>query len=835
MKSIHLLILACSMLHFSVHAQMESITLDQQWQFRRFGDTQWMKAKVPGCVHTDLLTNNAIPDPFIDTNEAAVQWVENEDWEYRTTFHLHKNQLNSDFIDLNFGGLDTYADVYLNDSLILSSTNMFRAYKVPVKTLLKSGDNLLFIHFYSPVKRANEVGEQFTVPLPSDERVYIRKAQYQFGWDWGPRLVTSGIWQPITLVFNDKLKIKFVDFYTEQNPDYQFPVHIDLAYEALGRMHYEVEVKELTTGKTCYSWSYRDQLPTVEQINFNFHAPEVWMPYALGSQNIYAFELKITHNKRIYYQQVFKTGFSNIQLHQEADASGKSFYFTANGKKVFINGANFIPAHSFPTEASDERYRDILIEAKRMHINMIRVWGGGIYEQDIFYDLCDSLGIMVWQDFMFACAMYPNDVTEYPEFQQQITRLKNHPCLALWCGNNEIDEGWNNWGWQKQLKYNDDDSAYVASLNEKLFRLVIPEYLHSNAGAYQSYHPSSPTYGWGRKESLTSGDAHYWGVWWGKQPFDIYNKKVPRFMSEYGFQGIPSYHSWEKCINSDNLYLGSPAFKVHQKHPVGYETIDEYMKRDYGTPSDLQSYIYISQLLQADGMRVAIEAHRRNMPYCMGTMFWQLNDCWPVTSWSVQDFYGNRKAAWYTVESCYRDVIISVLQEGDELQTWLVNNDTTDRKLQLTYSLLTTSGVTIRNQTLPVTLKANTSMLYSTLGVEWFLNGNAKENCILWLSLSEEDKVIAERMHTFVRPGAVSYKKADIAISIDGDVITLTSPVFARQVYLYSDDTELRLSNNFVDLLPNTPKQISLQDISEGTIPDVSKLKVLCLNNLKLN
>ncbi|MFN3940327.1 MAG: glycoside hydrolase family 2 protein, partial [Chitinophagales bacterium] len=306
-----------------------------------------------------------------------------------------------------------------------------------------------------------------------------------------------------------------------------------------------------------------------------------------------------------------------------------------------------------------------MLEVKNANMNMLRIWGGGIYEKDVFYNLCDSLGILVWQDFMFACAMYPGDSAFLSNVKKEITyqvkRLRNHPSIALWCGNNEIDEAWHNWGWQSQYHYNTTEQKEIWSWYENVFHHLIPEVL-SQTDTSRNYWPSSPSIGWGHKESLTSGDVHYWGVWWGNQSFEYYNQKVGRFMSEYGFQGMPSYRSFKNFTPLPELRYNSPTLKTHQKHPVGYETIFTYMQREYPVSDNLASSIYLSQLLQARGISIAMEAHRRNRPYCMGSLYWQMNDCWPVTSWSAIDYYGNRKALYYASKKTFAPLALSIVK-----------------------------------------------------------------------------------------------------------------------------------------------------------------------------
>ncbi len=418
---------------------------------------------------------------------------------------------------------------------------------------------------------------------------------------------------------------------------------------------------------------------------------------------------------------------------------------------------------------------------------MIRVWGGGIYEPDYFYELCDSLGILVWQDYMFACAMYPfhENINSYVnEIRYQTRRINKNGSVALWCGNNENFEGWNNWGWQKQYAYSESDSQKLWMENFELFTGTIPnETKYENV---KNYHPSSPTHGWGRKESLTEGDCHYWGVWWGKEPFEMYNNKIPRFMSEYGFQGMPVFNSFKQFIPENELNINSASVKNHQKHPVGYETIAEYMSRDYIIPEKFEDYIYVSQLLQAKGMQIAIEAHRRNKPYCMGTLFWQLNDCWPVTSWSSIDYYGNRKASYYTVKQKYEPLMISVINENDSIKTYIVNDLDEQINATLEFLILKTDGEVLEKRKLPIILKPLSSILYSVVPKVSLLNNEDPENCILHISLQQNEHLLAENYFNFVSPKSLVLEFPEFEISFDE--ITQKITISSNVCLLYTSD-----------------------------------------------
>ena len=544
--------------------------LNHHWQFRQQHSAKWYAAKIPGEVHTDLLRNRLIEDPFYRDNEKKLQWIEKENWEYQTTFSVSNQLLNRKYIDLVFDGLDTYADVYLNGALICKADNMFRRWTIPVKAHLIKKHNTLFVKFYAAQNKVDSLAKaNFPFVIPDNARTYSRKAQFQFGWDWGAKFTGVGIWKKVKIEAYDKKLIE------------------------------------------------KPFLPPV-----------------------------------------------NVELVQENDEKGKSFYFKIDSKPVYMKGANYIPSDAFVTRLTKNDYRKILTMAKEANMNMLRVWGGGIYESDDFYDLCDSLGIYVWQDFMFAGAMVPGDEAFFnnvkEEVKYQVKRLRHHKSIVLWCGNNEVDEAWNRWGWQKQFKISPADSLKLWNDYTRLFRDSIPKWLNEVDGS-RPYISSSPKLGWGVKESITEGDSHYWGVWWGGENFEVFEHKTGRFVSEYGMQSMPNYTSVLQFTAPEDRFLFSDVLKSHQKASNGYQKLDGYLKT-YMIDSakinklSVEDYVYLTQCVQYYGFKNMILIHRSKAPYNMGTLLWQLNDCWPVASWSITDYdYRNPKAAWYAVKEAYRD------------------------------------------------------------------------------------------------------------------------------------------------------------------------------------
>lgn len=794
----------------------------EKWLFKKESDAEWFSAKVPGTVHTDLLHNNLIPDPFVGANEKQLQWIENEKWTYKTEFHITKKELQNSTIELNFEGLDTYATIFLNGEKVLSADNMFRTWEINVKNRLKFGKNTIEIQFESASKRGKEEAQKLTYTLPEKERVFVRKAQYNFGWDWAPRFVTAGIWKKVHLKFWNKATIENLRF--EQKELNAENAKIDFFFKIQTEKSGAYQIK---FNEKLYSFKLKKGKNEIA-IPYQISKPILWWCNGLGDPHLYDFEFTLENNGTKVDEKELKIGLRTIELVQENDEKGKSFYFKLNGKPVFMKGANVIPPDSFLPRISDSTYISMVKDAKIANMNLLRVWGGGVYADDAFYNACDANGILVWQDFMFACAMYPGDVHFLENVKQEVienvTRLQNHPSIALWCGNNENDEGWHNWGWQKQFNYSKADSTKIWDNYQKLFHELIPKTLDSLLPKNENrYWPSSPSLGWGRKESLTQGDMHYWGVWWGKEPFEMYNEKVGRFVSEYGFQGMPYVETLQKVLSKEEMNFNSEAFKNHQKHPTGFETIREYMARDYQVPENLEEFVFVSQLLQARGMKIAIEAHRRNRPYCMGTLFWQLNDCWPVTSWSAIDFYGDKKAFYYQTQKSFEPLLVHVYQNNDAIEIYTINDQLTDFIGKLDMKIMDFNGNKLWQDSILITANSNSSIMQKKLE-ESFINQFKRREVVMQVIFTANEKVY-EGLHYFAKPKDLVVKKPTIQINqVDKNTIEVTSDVLALNVYLHDDG--IIFDTNYFDLLPNQKKIVK----SSG---NVTNLKIETLNEVQ--
>ncbi|MES2545821.1 MAG: glycoside hydrolase family 2 protein [Bacteroidota bacterium] len=798
----------------------------EKWTFRKKGNGNWANANIPGTVHTDLLQNNSIPDPFFGDNEKQLQWIENEDWEYVTTFSVSKKELLQQHIELQFDGLDTYAKVYLNNTLILEADNMFRTWKIDLKKYIKEGKNELYVVFESAVKKGKEEAKKLSYTLPGEEKVFTRKAQYQYGWDWGPRFVTCGIWKNVKLNFWNAAEISNVKYEQNLLTDSLAVISFITTINCSKAGIYHLKINDKTHSYLLSKGQNKLQL------KYEIKNPKRWWSSGLGEAYLYLFSISLHKNKDILDSEKLNIGLRTIELIQEKDKFGKSFYFKLNGIPVFMKGANYIPPDSFLPRATDEVYKNLVKNAVDSNMNMLRVWGGGVYANDAFYDACDKNGILVWQDFMFACAMYPGDnhfiENVKNEVIDNVDRLQNHPSVALWCGNNENDEGWKNWGWQKQYKYSQSDSTKIWNDYKKLFHEVIPQTLDSLLSKDKNiYWPSSPSIGWGKKESLTEGDSHYWGVWWGMEPFEIYKQKVGRFMSEYGFQGMPNLNTFWKFTNVEDLNLTSAAVKNHQKHATGYQTIQTYMEREYKVPTKFEDYIYVSQLLQAEGMKTAIEAHRRAKPYCMGSLYWQFNDCWPVTSWSSVDYSGTWKALQYQVKRSFENLLVSVNEEDNQYKIYIINDELKSKKGQLQMELFDFCGEKLWNKNLDIEVKENSSQVYFTIDKKEFKDFNPKQIvlCAKFIVPNETEK---RSLFYFVKPKDLELLEPKIEFMVIVDPlkkgerqIGITTDVLSKNIFI-CPDFDVNFSDNYFDLLPNETKIINY-----SRMPSMIELKSL--------
>lgn len=802
------------------------------WTFRQADTGEWLPAKVPGCVHTDLLQNGKIEDPFYRLNEHGLQWIDKVNWEYKTAFIIDQKTFDHDRLALDFKGLDTYADVYLNGEKVLSADNMFREWMVDVKPNLEVGWNDLRILFRSPIaeglKKYDANGFEFPVP-PNDlaeigqvegkkaVSVFTRKAGYHFGWDWGPRLVSSGVWRPVYLTVWDDARIESVQYrqnkVTEQEASFTAIFEIDAAKTGEATISVENDSIELAKGTVKLTEGV-----ALYSIDFRIDNPKLWWSNGLGEPHLYNLKSKLTVGDRSTSKSE-RIGIRTLELVREADGQGTSFYFKLNGVPVFMKGANYIPNDIFPARVTEEMYRKVIQTAKMSNMNMLRVWGGGYYESDRFYDLCDENGILVWQDFMFACAMYPGDESFLNNVKAEaidnIKRLRNHPSIAMWCGNNEILAAWFGWGWAKaQEAKNKENADKMWKSYTDIFHQILPDAVNGyDAGRF--YWSSSPSSGTGIPADLVNGDEHYWGVWWGKEPFRNYATHMARFMSEYGFQSFPELKTVKKYALPEDFDIYSEVMKSHQRSSIGNGTIEYYMLQDYKKPKDFESFLYVNQVLQAEGIKFAIEGHRRASPFCMGSLYWQINDCWPVASWSSTDYYQNWKALQYFAKKGFEPVLVSPYTQQDSLKVDIINDKLTPVNAQLVVKVIDFEGKEIWKEVRDVEVPANSSQTFFGVRTAPFVAKILPTQQMLVAELLENGNVISQNTLYFrpIKNVLLPYPevKYDLAQIEGGYEISISTNKLAKNVYLAIGDFDGFFSDNYFDLLPGQVVKVKLE------------------------
>ncbi|MFD2822243.1 glycoside hydrolase family 2 protein [Lacinutrix iliipiscaria] len=802
------------------HDVPEIITLNDDWQFKNVKSESWMHAEVPGNVYSDLLKNGIIDDPFIKDNETTIQEFSEMDWEYKTNFKVDDRLLKMKHLELNFEGLDTYASVFLNDHLILKSNNAFRNFLVDVTSQLKS-ENELRIVFENTEKYESNEKSKLNYSLPEGNRIFTRKAQFQYGWDWGPKLNTSGIWRPIKLkAWND---FKIEDIYLKQ---------VKLT-DSVADLIAEINSMSALNQELVYSVYINDSLAQSKEFNpindnsaiaFQIKNPKRWWPHNLGDPYLYDIKIVVSDAENILDSISVKKGLRTINLVAEKDSLGESFYFKVNGVPVYAKGANYIPQNSLQNQVTNAHYKTLLDDVVAANMNMLRVWGGGIYENDIFYDLCDEKGILIWQDFMFACAMYPGDDAFLKNVKQEavdnVKRLRNHASIALWCGNNENSEGWHRWGWQANRSEAEKEEIWKNYL--KVFDSILPNTVHQFTDI--DYWQSSPKYGRGNPKYKFEGDAHDWWIWHDAYPFEHLENNVPRFMSEFGFQSLPSYEVIKYINQNDSIDITSEGFQSHQKHARGFQLIQTYMARDFPVPNNAEDYVYVSQLLQAYGISKGIEAQRRKKPYNMGTLYWQLNDCWPSVSWSSIDFFGNWKALHYQAKHSFEDVLISSEVENDIMKVFVVNDDLKPYSDTLQLQIIDFNGKEILNISESIQVDSNSSR------VQYELNLNTlqfnKNEVVIVLKFGD-----SESHFYLVKPKDLQLKQAEIQKKVtqieSGFQIELSSETLQKNVFLFCNEKG-HFSDNYFDLLPNKTKTIQFNTKSKS----LNNLQLKTLNSL---
>lgn len=825
-----------SILNNDVSANTSRKEIHSGWKFKQARLSNWYPATVPGVVHTDLIDNKIIDDPFYRLNERAVQWVDKEDWIYETTFDVEAEQLNKSNVRLYFKGLDTYADVYLNGEKIVEANNMFREWKLSVKDKLKANGNKLRIYFHSPIKMdiPKWDGLPFHYEATNDQSenggifnkkvsVFARKAGYHYGWDWGPRLVTSGIWRPILLEAWDDLRIENVFIYQKNVSSKRADIvhHVEVLADR-NIQDAQICVKDNLTGE-IYGTTTVNLTKGLNKVTVNFSIikPILWWSNGLGEAHLYEFKTEVNLNNKNKDCSITSTGIRSLEVVRKKDKEGKSFYLQLNGVPVFSKGANYIPSDNFLPRVSKAKYEKTILDAVNANMNTLRVWGGGIYEDDYFYELCDKYGILVWQDFMFACSLYPSEGELLENIRQEaidnIRRLRNHPSIALWCGNNECLEAWFGWGWKENyVRQNPEYARIIWKQYEDLFHKLLPEVLaECDPGAF--YTPSSPFSRYDGVSESDKGDSHYWAVWHAKKPISEYNVVRSRFFSEYGFQSFPEFESVKRYAPCpEDWSITSEVMMDHQRGgEFANQLIEDYLLNEYRKPKDFESFLYMNLVLQGDAIKTAIEAHRRDMPHCMGTLFWQHNDCWPVASWSSRDYYGRWKAQHYFAKKAFRDVLVSPSINGDNLDVYIVSDKLKETSATLKLEVYNMDGTVINSVQRSVTIPANKSRVAMSYVLDSFVKSQPKNQLFITATLIDRRGETYVNNYFLMKQKDMLYPKANISYDFrtitDGYELTLKSDHFARAVFISLDGIDNFFEDNYFDLIPGKEKVVKVK------------------------
>jgi beta-mannosidase (EC 3.2.1.25) len=810
--------------------KVETLRLDDGWQFSQTGKNQWYDTEVPGSVQRDLIRHGVLPDPYFGTNENVVQWPEKEDWDFKKSFTLSDEQLNHDDALLFFEGLDTHADVFLNGSRILQSQNMFVGHKISVKNLLRKGENNLYIRFFSPITRMLPAAATAGFDYPADNdhgtpklSVYSRKAPYQFGWDWGMRLVQMGIWKPVTLTFYDKARID--DFFVKQTSVTKEKAIIDNQIEI-----YSVEPQPVDASiaieyglkgesqKTVSKNIVLNPGKNVVSIPLQIDHPKRWMPVNWGKPYLYDFKAKLSFGNQTIAEKTESVGLRKVQLIQKDDETGKSFYFEVNDIPLFAKGANYIPGEILRTQQDTAYYQRLFDNITSANMNFVRVWGGGTYEDDYFYRLADEKGILVWQDFIFGCTPYPSDDVFLQNVREEVIynvkRLRNHASLAFWCGNNEIEEGLRYWGWDKR---NTPETMELWKKGyDKTFRTLIPDLLSQYDGTRSYIHGSPYNSSWGKIESFKSSDVHDWGLWHGRMPFEAMADRLPRFASEFGFQSFPEMKTIRTFANEKDFDINSDVMKIHQKSGVGNVIIKQYMDMYFHEPKNFEDFVYLGLVMQGNGMEEAVEANRRGRPYCMGALYWQINDDWPVVSWSSIDYYNNWKAQHYRMRDVFAPLALGVKFADNKLNYYTMSDYLNDiDNLKLTIQVIDFSKGVVKELKEKVNAKANSSQVVKSIDVLSLISESDKANTVIRAGLSDDKgKTISTKDYFFYWPNKLNLPETKVNTKItyaDGKyTVTLTSPKLAKDVFIEIPVLGARFSDNFVDLMPGEKRVIEI-------------------------
>ena len=815
---------------------VKPISLDGEWQLYRAQETTSSAALVPGCVHMDLLRTEQLEDPFYRDNEARQYWIGETDWTYERIFSVPEDILQNQRVLLRCYGLDTLATVEINDVVVGIADNMYRTWLFDAKAQLKSGENTISIRFDAPMTYLREQDAQKGI-LPSwagNDRLHgvgwLRKEPSNFGWDWGPKLVTSGIWRDIEIIAFDERLTEVEIRQQHQSGHVDLAIQVGVENPAAGTLAAHIEVTQ--EGMSIASCELAVS-GTGASVTLAIDQPKLWWLHGLGEQPLYQVRVQLVDaNGQVVDEQTKRIGLRTITLERHPDQAGESFYFAINGVPFFAKGANWIPADTFIPRLTRAHYERLIADAADGNMNMLRVWGGGVYEQDDFYDLCDRYGIAVWQDFMFACGTYPTYDAEFmknvrAEAEDNVRHLRHHASIALWCGNNELEQGLVGDEWtERTMSWKDYDKLY-----DVLLRDVV-----SVNDPDRPYWPSSPHKSHDRVNWMNpdNGDSHLWSVWHGREPFEWYRTRQDRFVSEFGFQSFPELATLQPFIEPEDYNITSYMMEYRQRSGIGNSTIIHYLLEWFRLPTSFEHGIWLSQILQGMAIKYAVEHWRRNMPHTMGTIYWQLNDCWPGPSWSSIDSLYRWKALHYLAKRFYAPLMISGLEDpaAGTVEVSITSDLLEAQDGVIRWRLSSTEGDILASGELNASIAPNQNTRVTTLDLRDAIQAQGVRNLLVWLELSVNGEAVSDNLVLFARPKHLALVEPNIQFTVQtsGDKtyqVELTAEHPALWMWLSTADGNCKFSDNFCNLLPGVAKVIEVTTQNALTLDQIQQSLVV--------
>lgn len=818
---------------------MKTLSLNGNWLLRQSDSRTAIKATVPGTVHMDLQAAGKIPDPYHRDNENSLKWIPEKEWVYSRTFILSPALLLKDRVLLVCRGLDTLATIRINGHRIGTTDNMHRTWEFDVKRLLRPGGNSIEVAFHSVLpyirKQIRAHGSDipnWCVNMGTGGGNWVRKEQCNFGWDWGPVLVTCGIWRDIELVAFNTARLTDLQILQHHSRG-KVGLELNLAVERTRRTPLAARITVSLAGKRIALTGVAIRGGKAS-IRVQIRNPQLWWPNGLGSQPLYKVVVDLLDtNGNLLGSTSKRIGLRTMGIYRKKDKWGEAFAIHVNGIRFFAKGANWIPADTFAPRVDSQRYAWLLDSAVGAGMNMLRVWGGGIYEDDKFYDLCDEFGLTVWQDCMFACATYPTFDKQFmanvkAEMEDNVSRLRHHPCIALWSGNNELEMG---------LVGKDKWTERSMPLSEykSLFDNLIPS-VTRKLDPQRDYWPCSPHDPCNKKDrkavgNQNSGDAHVWDVWHGRKPFQWYRTTFNRFCSEFGFQSFPE----PKTVNGYTLppdrNITAPVMEHHQRSGIGNTVIMQYMLDWFRVPKSFEMTLWLSQILQGLAIKYAVEHWRRNMPRCMGALYWQLNDCWPVASWASIDYHGRWKALHFAAKRFFAPVLVSALYEDGAAKIHVSNDRRTNFKGQVRWTVYLVDGRILAANTTDVAADRLSSRHVLDVDLSTLAQEYGARNMMFAFELLEAGKVISSNLLLLDMPKRMALRIPGIRTRVKKHgnkfVIELAARAPALYAWLELAGVDARLSDNFVHVMPGRKVVIQAIPAKELSLAEFRrKLKV---------